>query len=367
MWILGLDMKNKKLSRDSGLEILRVLAMSAIIASHYFVHGIDNIYLSSEQVSHLSLWMTEEVCSLLAKVSNNIFFLITGFFLHKSHFSVKKYLLLLGQVLITNWVLLCVDFFWYGERRLLTLLSYVFPISFNMNWFVSAYLAVYTLVPFLKKATTYFRYNHLQYNLFIFVITLIVGLIGFITPDTPYFNGIIFGLYVVIWGDYVEYNKEKITKYPLVMIGILCFIFLVATRFILENYIGKYWLIVGEHSGHFEKNTSPIVLAIGICLLLIFSKLPFKSKVANMLSNATLTIYLIHDNAAFREHIWFNILQIQDHLDHMFMWLFFSVVIIFFSGFAIDFIRRCTIELIYKLIIAKPCDKIDEYVSAILS
>lgn len=93
----------------------------------------------------------------LANIANNVFFLITGFFLHKTHFSFQKLVSLVIHILLINYILLIVNLLVFDERNLISIVKQVFPITSNLNWFISIYVLIYALGPFLKKLVLYFR------------------------------------------------------------------------------------------------------------------------------------------------------------------------------------------------------------------
>ena len=80
--------------RDSNLELLRIVAMLGIIASHYGF-GLKPL-LAEEPLSINSLWFLN--LTLWGKVGINCFMLISGYFMCEMAISAKKYIKLLAQV-----------------------------------------------------------------------------------------------------------------------------------------------------------------------------------------------------------------------------------------------------------------------------
>ena len=124
--------------------------------------------------------------------------------------------------------------------------------------------------------------------------------------------------------------------------------------------------MISDYAGHFEGNSSPLITTTAICVLLLFSKLSIKSKIINLLASSTLTIYLIHDNGAFKGHVWFDILKLQDHLDHIYVYMIFCMVMIYLGCFIIDQIRKGTVEKVWIKVISSHCSKMDRYLEKIL-
>lgn len=312
-----------------------------------------------------TLWLINEITGLFARISNNIFFLLTGWFFHKTKFTVKRIMVLLGNVIFVNWILLLINLFIYEDNDMLMLLMQVFPISSDMNWFVTAYFAIYMLGPFIQKCMKYLRGNPQVYNIFIGVIFLLFGLIGFITPTSPYHIGIIIGIYIVFVGDYIEFNKAKIATLPIRMIGIVCFSLLVIIRYVLDIYLSKIIPELGNYSGHFEGNLSPLITSIAICILILFSKLSINLKPINYLACSTLTCYLIHDNEAFKNHLWIDIFKVGNHINHIYLYMLFCVIGIYVTCFLIDIVRKRTVEKVWLKAVSPFCYRIDRYISTV--
>lgn len=119
-------------NRNSSFELLRIIAMLTIIASHYLGHGIGQIADAPP-----ILWSVDEICQLLAKISNNIFFLLTGWFLCRTHFTFKRLMILFGQILFINWLLLIINLSVYEQRDVVMILKQLFHVSSSMNWLLA--------------------------------------------------------------------------------------------------------------------------------------------------------------------------------------------------------------------------------------
>ena len=355
-------MESFERNRQSNLELLRVLAMMCIIVSHYYTHGVSHVLPAPPTQTYE---MLRYFAGILAKTSNNVFFLLTGFFLSKATFSLKKLFILLFQVLFVNYLLLGINLIFYHEHDLTMILKQLFPISSDMNWFVSAYLGVYLLGPFLQHATLYLRKNPSAYQVLIFAVFILFGIVGFFTPASPYYSGIGLGIYLVLVGDYVNLKKEAIEKLPLLPILCLCFLLLTCAHFAIIKISGFLPFLL-PYSAHFEGNSSPLITCSAVCILFLFSKLRMQSKAINTLAGTTLTVYLIHDNGAFKSHIWFDILKVQDHLDHVFIYMCFSVLVVFFACAIFELIRKTTIEKLYLDFLSTKCDKADSSLRRLL-
>ena len=73
----ALDRGTETVSRNSNIELLRIIAMIMIIAHHFSVHG--EFYYGAERVTVTRLWV--QFLAMGGKIGVNIFILISGYFL----------------------------------------------------------------------------------------------------------------------------------------------------------------------------------------------------------------------------------------------------------------------------------------------
>lgn len=341
--------------RNSNFELLRLLAMIVIIASHFLVHGTG--------VTSTPPLLTN-VIIIGSRISNNIFFLLTGYFLQNSKFTFKKLLSLFIQIIFVNYSLLLINLFVFKERNIVLILKQLFPISSSMNWFITAYVGIYMMMPFLQKASMALRKDKDLYGLFIFILFCIMGLYGFITPSNPYYNGILFGIYIIFIGDFIRYKKFILNRSHLFAYGIGTFTLLLLIRKVLIR-LAIYIPTLSTYIGHFEGNSSPLVTLIAISLVLSFEKLKINSKTINSLASSTLFVYLIHDNSAFKDHLWVDILKVQNHLSDLIQYMLICTILIYLSCTCIYLFYKLTIGKFFDFILSKPTQIIDRKIISI--
>ena len=324
--------------------------MACIIMSHYFFHNVSK-YAS---IPPLQAY----IFGIFASTANNVFFLLTGFFLQRNNFTFHKFAKFVIQILIINYLILIVDITVYGLRNPVDILKSIFPISSSRNWFATAYVGVMLLTPLIKRATFFLRKHVSIYNYFLLILLTLFGLIGFITPTNYYYSGLGFGIYIVFVGDYINFNKEKIIKYNLWLIGFISLVLMIVAAFVLRIASSQFGFLT-EYIDHFQTNGSPLVLIFASSILLLFSKISFKSRLVNIFAASVFSTYLIHDNEAFKEHVWVDILKGYLHLDHVYSYMIFCVVVILLTGFIFDFIYKRTLEKLIMKLLDKPLNRAD--------
>ncbi|HGO5823584.1 TPA: hypothetical protein ACK3JW_001258, partial [Mannheimia haemolytica] len=98
--------------------------------------------------------------------------------------------------------------------------------------------------------------------------------------------------------------------------------------------------------------TSPTIILSGVCLLFLFSNLTLKNekliKVILLLSSASFSVYLIHDNPTFRHYIISNLTKpfINDNIFLLLFKIFGIAISIYVIATIIDLFRQLFMKLI---------------------
>ena len=221
-------------------------------------------------------------------------------------------------------------------------------------------------MPFLQKASTALRKNKDIYGVFIFVLFCIMGLYGFITPSNPYYSGILFGIYIVFVGDFIRYKQSVLNSSHILVYGIGAFILLILIHKVLLK-LTIYIPTLSAYIEHFEGNSSPLITLIAISLVLNVKRLRINSKVINLLASSTLFVYLIHDNGAFKDHLWFDILKVQNHLEDLIPYMLICTISIYLSCTCIYLLYKISVGKLFDFIFSKPAQIIDRKIISIFT
>ena len=138
--------------RNSNIELLRIVAMLAIVAHHYVVNStvwqlFEPLYPSANSM-FLWLW------GMWGKASINVFVLITGFFMCQSRLTTRRYLKILLEIIFYSWVMWLVlavigyeTLTWKGAVKRLICYGIL---TRQDNGFVPAFMWMYLLIPALN-------------------------------------------------------------------------------------------------------------------------------------------------------------------------------------------------------------------------
>ncbi len=343
-------------TRESNIELLRVISMVMIFVYHYCVHG-SILKVGSYTINKLvALFL-----SIGGRVGVNLFILIMGYFMINSKFKIKKLLKLMLQVFIYS-ILLAVISVYRLQTNFKAINIYLKPILYNGYWFVTAYVTTYIFSPFLNKLVKVLKKENCKKLIIIggFILSIIptVFSITFIYTDLIWF------VYMYIIGSYIgEYDiKFKNKKTPLI-VSILYLIVTYGTIIVtiaLNKYFNKNFDIM-----HFTGLYSTLGLIGSICLFIVFKNINIKSnKIINFLAKVSFATYLLSDHTLYKNIFWTMDCKTQV-FDQVPVYMFIGHILLCTIGI---YIVASILETIRIYLIEKPLFKIkifDKYFNKI--
>lgn len=338
--------KEKIKNRESNLEFLRIISMIMIVAHHFALHGF--------QFHELELTSNKIILDFLViggKIGVNIFILISSYFLIDGKFNLKRIITLILKVKLYA-IFFLILFYFKGETIFLKdIIRSIFPIFYELYWFISAYIILYFIFPYLNKLLNNLTKMELEKLLLgsIFLYSILPSFIG----TKLFFSSVIWFIilysiiyYIKRYLDLTKINKLSslsIISYILIFISILSF-----------DYLGQKIEIFKIYSTYFIAENSILSLVFSISVFLIFLKMDKKSnKYINYLAKGTLGVYLFHENVFIRPYLYNEILLNNKFIEYnsliFLLHSLISILFIFNLGIIIDFI----VELLLKKIILK--------------
>jgi surface polysaccharide O-acyltransferase-like enzyme len=306
------QMKNK--TRDANIELLRIIAMLMIVALHYLAHGEGLVGNQPFSFNWTFAWALEAVCI----VAVNCYVLISGYFLVTSQFKIKKLIRLWLQVLFYSITIYLVLIALGLEPFTIKHLAMAcVPVLTNQYWFVTVYLALYIVSPFLNILIHALSRKQFQ-NLLIILFTVLslwptVLPFGFSLDKT---NGlsIIQFIFLYFIASYIRlYWNHEIKKGYYLSAYILLTLMITASKFGLTA-LGFHAL-----SGMFFEYNSVTVILSSVMLFMYFRNVSIKStviiKIICSVSALTFGVYLIHEDIFLRGILYKNILHTDLYLN----------------------------------------------------
>ena len=296
-----------KVSRNYGIDLLRVVSILGVVFLHVLGHG--GVLASAQTPARFSIvWFFE----ILAYPAVNCFVLISGFVGYRQNkiYPKLKNIISLFFTVVFYGALICLIFKILQPERVTKkdFFMFLMPITYKKYWFFTAYFGMFILSPILNA----FVYQAKGKQLLAFLI--VVMLCSTLTLIKDSYN--LMEGYSVIWFVLLYLLGAIIKKYDLtkmfsfktfVALGICAFLFTWGFKICSKIY----------NVAFFQKNVhllisyvSPTVLLMAIAWLGAFSKIKcpkFTLPLISFLSTSAFSVYLIHDNIYIRNNVIANI------------------------------------------------------------
>lgn len=339
----------RKKTRNSNLELYRIIVMLLIVAHHYVVNSGLIQMLETMPASASSLTMI--LFGAWGKTGINCFMLITCYFMCKSNITGQKLLKLYVQIAFYSIVIYAVFLFTGHEHpSIKSLVLTLFPIqSFSSN-FIACFLVFYLLIPFLnilingldkKKHETLLIILLCLYTM----MPLIPGFSNKFTYVTWFSVLYILGSYIRLYGigNHISHRAW----------GWLCVlsVFLASASVLGMIMIRELGYIEVFSPYHFVADSNKIfALAVALTSFMWFKDLKIQhSRLINAIGGATFGVLLIHANSnAMRQWLWRETVDCTGHFSGE-IWVtlsyaIISVILIFTICAGIDWFRGRFIE-----------------------
>lgn len=304
---------NTKQGRMANLELLRCVAMMMVVIMHYLGKGNLLADLTEPQLTgtELAAWLLECFCI----VAVNVYMFISGFFLCASSFKASR--------LIQLWLQVWVYSVGIGLLGALTgvmagtdvdihfMLTLLFPVSMGHYWFMTAYVFLYLLLPFVGAAVRRMDKRQLQAVLALLLFTFCI--VKSVLPVRFEMDGqgydCLWYLCVFVTAAYVRrFGWGFLEKRRLgpILYGGGCLLIFAVTLLLRRIYLQSGSLDTMLKFCMEYNHILPFLAAIG--LFSVFYGIQIRGKTAafiNRVAPYTLGVYLLHENLGLR-YTWQN-------------------------------------------------------------
>lgn len=353
------------IERNANLDLFRVFSMILII----FIHSIDHSgVLEAAEISPTWMYIYVQFTYALTQICVNSYVLLSGYFLVKSKFRLQKLLAIWMEVAFYSF-LFKVIFMALGEIpfSIVSLASCLLPITTGRYWFVTIYVGLYCIFPFLNILIN--AMNKKQHSMLILVL---IGLFSAWISIHPAFAGMNSGrgwglpwfavLYLIAaWIRLYYKNDEKNTKMALICGGSCLAILTVMKVFAWKTEI----TLLQQIAANWYKYDSLPVLIMTICTFIVFVNLQIKNKnfatFITKVGSATFGVYLIHAHAEVSPWLWETLdLPGKMHSPEFVVIQILVVVCIWAICTGLDLIRMHTVGKVEKSkMIINVCERVE--------
>lgn len=329
-------------NRLSNLELLRICCMVMIVAGHIVLyHKTPYALTSIDNIIKLS-------CLSFFSVAVNAFILISGYFGIK--FKTDRFVRLVLQTVFYSVLLMLFSIVigWHVFNVQKDLFAFL-PIITKQYWFVTSYVVLYLISPWLNlwvesmEKKTYKRFLLIGFFIiylwptfsYLFNTSQFIG-------DSGY--GIVNFTYLYFLGRYIYLHYKDTHSSKFYFGGYLAS---VTTLFACQFSLS--WVLGFKFSSWISYNTIFIFFG-SLCLFLCFSKMSLQSRIVNYWAKPCLAVYLIHMNPYIWENFC-NYLGLSDFHGISYLLIIFILPIIIY-------ILCATLEIFRSRIMKIPENKI---------
>ena len=295
--------------RNIGIDLLRIVCMLMVLTLHIIGPGglLNSIKMFSAKYE--IAWLFEILCYCAV----DCYAIITGYVMCESKVKISNIINLWMQVWVYSVVLtIGMMIMVPGSVGTKTLFYSLFPVTFNMWWYFSAYFGMFLFLPFINRWLENISKRELKK--FIVIDIVIICVFPVVMHSDPFlFN---YG-YSTIWltlmyilGAYIKkfVDLDKISKKKCLIAYFTINIFLWINKFVVDYIINSIIPGKREHGITFITYTSIFVVVSAVLMVIFFAKLQIKNNVLQKsikaLSSVSFGVFLIHTHPS----IW-NIIK----------------------------------------------------------
>ncbi|WP_029231895.1 acyltransferase [Butyrivibrio sp. VCB2006] len=350
--------------RNANFELLRIVAMLMILVLHYNSHADVLLHLG---VPATKVQLFATILEGFCITGLNTYVFLSGFFLSKSKIRPSRILQLICQVyfytiLISVAMMIVGVYVVHTDDSVFKTVQYLFPISSEHYWFVTAYIIMYVFAPIMNAAVNTLSRKQLKYSIlgllvwFCFIKSIVP--VMFVTDHFGYDFGWFLCLYLI--AAYVRkydvvlfYNAKRsalVFVVSCLMIGFMC----IAIYYFNYRFGGlNYYAEVPIHLNFIFTLTG----SLGLFSFFRFYKMR-ESRFADavrFVAPLTFGVYLLHMHLEIKDRwvIWLTHLlgEVPTGSIILYVWhLLRSVIIVFAAGVFVDWIRKMIFEYVGRVL-----------------
>lgn len=295
----------KIMKRESNFEVLRTVAMFFIVVYHCLTHGVGDEYsFAMSSPTSIANLLFSDFLLVFSSIAVYLYVMISGYFLVDLDFKLSRIVRTWTNALFYSCIItMLLMSFQHVPFNFLYLGKSFLPICFDAYWFVTQYIGLLILSPFLALIARQISYRH---YLFLLIGGAFICLS--IIPDFPmgkrYYvahgNSVWSFAYLFLVAGFIKHHVKRQSMTRLLSMVVFVTILLFACE-VFEGYkqnsIHLFWL---------NYNSLPFILSVLVFMLVRQMAVP-ENWFWNLLVKAapyTFGVYLIHDHLLVRDWLW---------------------------------------------------------------
>ena len=353
------------MKRDYGIDLLKMMAMTMVVAHHVLNAGVEVKVLSGDTAWGLKFLLQAFHCFCYCAV--DVFVMATGYIMCRHEFKYIRIFRLWRHVVGYSLALLVIALAIGHHVGWRDVANAILPVTTNQYWFFTQYFALFFTIPFLNKLMESLSRREVGILMvtglgLLSIMPLIAGQDIFITKWGYCYLWFMF-LYCVGSAIY-KFDLVSRLGSPVAVLGLLVGVVVSALGAVGSTFLPQVFgggARVGDLAYSY---TSPSLVLEAVALLVLFGKINLKSamwqRVLAFRAPGTFIVYVVHSNGMFRMIVnWKMVfLPLAEH------GVLFAIVgailvalLIFASITLVDAVRRLAVVWVVGLFRARPANE----------
>lgn len=276
--------------RQSNFELLRIVSIILIM----LMHIVAVAALTDNTFNKMLLLFINTI----GNTGVTIFILISGYF--GIQFTIKKLYIIWSIVWFYSICTYIIQLTIYNYTfNISDFITAIFPVFRYKYWFMTCYIILFCLSPFLNKIITALSKSNFQKLLLILCLFFIICPTLYFTEIlNDHGKGIINMTIVYLIGQYIrKYNIPNILIKHNILILSSCLFIIFTLNALVTFYKGYFYL-------KFAHDNSLFIVISSIIIFLIFKNINISSNIINKIAQYTFPLYLLQELLSRSLHSW---------------------------------------------------------------
>lgn len=303
--------------RNSKIEALRIFAMFLVLTCHFTIHINWGLLAAPEWKRSVAYVVVHA-----GQVGVSLFFIITSWFMVRKPFNRVLLFKVWSQVLVYSLgVLAIATVFWlvcnpgclrdpFSQSHVIfTLRRTILPILFNEYWFMTAYVVLLLLAPFLNIVLK--RASRQALLALTVGLVLVSGLLVLGAVQSFPFSKITYAITCYIIGGYCSVYRDTLAHFTVrrtVAVVVCCAVLDVLFNYCAMNQTASSLVeLFGWRTQlHGGVKLLQIVVAVAVfaCVVARGERTPSVNRQINILASGTFGVYLLHEHYLGYRLLW---------------------------------------------------------------
>lgn len=291
---------NRKKNRQSGIELLRILALLLVIVIHYSQVLVPAFKVIGGFDYHISLWIRS-----IAACAVDIFLVISGYFMCTSNVRVwGKPLTLILQVCVYN------ELMYLAE-----VICGIYPLSIRHivssfipdSYYSTLFVVLYLISPYINRTISNFTQREWS-----ILMTFVIVIFSFLSSVSTIFSEFTGSTWMGIntigaWGSQQGFNIVNFSLLYIIgayirLSGIPAFLSTKAKQVVVIIICITVTYLFAEFEEYLSITSmrfawvydNPLIILTAVCLFLLFKNFDFRNSFVNYLATFVYPVFLIH-------------------------------------------------------------------------